>query len=428
MMDKNIKFACCNCKINSCFKTFTEVYDHWKVIHESHSKPFRFVAIATAACFYCDTIDTFPALQYHHNHNHHSETFAVVNRHNKSNCGLCHQEIMKSEMAKHFKERHPPQIFLCIKNPICFTQSEMDQLLTLNPSQETDEPGQMEAFCCGYCKCEKKTSEISFQQHIEQDAFQIVCTMCKFLGNNIREMTQHEASVHNLTSDVMKHERILKERLERYFLRTRIMFSNGLVLYKHNMLNTDFDDQEEFRRFVSQKVEEYRKPTNQPDDVPNKTIFERKQELQIQRSYRTNLFITGIQNNSSDLPSRFLGICEAIGLPNITRNQIEDIFRRSNGVIVKLIKCKLKEKILRNWRTARENGELKKSFLDVHIQNHLTPFFVNLRKYAKQAKANNYIQSFWITDDGLKVKRNATSKAVIVWSNSELLKYSKNSI
>ncbi|XP_055305029.1 uncharacterized protein LOC129569863 [Sitodiplosis mosellana] len=151
----SIVFACFYCHNQPCFyvKKFAEVYSHWK---NSHAElPLRFVAVRMATCFYCDQVDVFSNLQGHHKHNHNTEVFVVVDRENKSKCGLCHKILSASEMVVHFKTQHRPSHYMHISSPVCFTQSEIDQLLSINSSKLIDAPGQIEAFICGHVKLPK---------------------------------------------------------------------------------------------------------------------------------------------------------------------------------------------------------------------------------------------------------------------------------
>ncbi|XP_055315460.1 uncharacterized protein LOC129575616 [Sitodiplosis mosellana] len=243
---KNIMFCCfdCNNQTNIFVDTFSEVYDHWKSCHDS--MPFRFVAVGKAACYHCGKVDVFAKLKDHHKSIHPSKIFVVVDWQKKSKCGLCHKEFSKSEMIVHFEAEHKPLHYAHINSPICLNQSEIKQLISLNSSQtEAIAPsGRFAAFMCGYCHTVENICEVSFMQHIKMDPFQFNCSVCPFWGSSIRETTQHEATVHRLTIDTLNHSNILMDRLEQYYLQTRVIFTNGLVLYKHNirhlMIATNF--------------------------------------------------------------------------------------------------------------------------------------------------------------------------------------------
>ncbi|XP_055305026.1 uncharacterized protein LOC129569861 isoform X2 [Sitodiplosis mosellana] len=411
-INKNIVYACFYCHNQSNFyvETFAEVYEHWRSSHIL--KPFRFVAFKKAACFFCDKIDVFSNLSDHHKHQHHLEIFMVVDIENRSKCALCHKIFSLSEMVVHFKTQHEPMHYMLISSPICFTQNEIDQLLSVQSSQthsheEIGSSDQVEAFMCGHCNTTKNISEISFMQHLEQDTFQFKCSVCPFLAFSIDETAQHEASAHKLTVDKLKHSNGLMGRLERHFLRTRVIFNTGLVLYKHNMLNSTFDDRNAFwpfkERLAKKKLEECTTydstplsptvPAKQPESAPEKVL--RTKQLAKQRLLSCDLHISGMdQYIQKGLCETFLLICEAMGLPEVTVDDVEKIYCRSSAINVRLTTWEMKRKILIAWRNASKN-----------------------------AQKQNQIHAFWMTNDGLVVKRNKKCKrTTIVWSKTDLVK------
>lgn len=428
-----IAFACFYCHSQPSFfvDTFTEIYDHWK--HSHGAIPFRFFVVGMAACFYCGKIDVFPNLQGHHKHNHHSEIFVVVDRKNRSKCGLCQRIFSASEMVVHFKSQHDPCLLVGINSPVCFTQNELDQLLTMNSCQE--EPKQT-GYMCGHCNSSKKTIEIPFMEHIEQDKFQYRCTVCPTVGKSIQETAHHEEITHNLTNMASKHANGLLSRLERYYLRTRIIFNNGLVLFKHNVLNTTFDDRKEFwklkERLAKEKYIECTTKIN--EKLPIKLSFANKNELFRQRTYRNNLCIRGISTITSDeiLRKIFAKICSAMEMNE--SDEIESIFQRAgNDIIVKFKNYDLKKLILKQWERMSITNKLEKlkplkliapkiDLAKIDVQNDLTDFFRLLWLDAQEAKDKNRIHSFWISENGISVKCTHKSPIDIIWSKADLIK------
>lgn len=431
-IDRDIVFACFYCHSQSNFyvETFAEVYEHWRSSHML--KSFRFIAFKKAACFFCGKFDVFSNLRNHHKHEHHAEIFiAVTDEENKSKCGLCHKMFSLSEMVVHFKSEHDPMHYIGIPSPVCFTQGELEQLLSLNMPQpfshgNTDSFGEIEAFMCGHCNVTKNVSEISFLQHLEEDAFQFKCSECQFLGNTIDETVQHESSVHYLEIDKQKHLHGLMGRLDRHFLRTRVIFTNGLVLWKHNILNSTFDDHNVFWPFKEQLVKQkFATPSlpTAPSKKPESEKVLRTKQLAKQMANALHLHISGIHldvNRRKGLLNTFLLICEAIGVNNLTEDDIQDIYRcRSNAVIVRLQTLEMKKQILNAWIKAAKTS--LPPTCNVLIQPELTPFFLNLWNLAKNAQKKNRIHSFWMSDDGLVVKPNKNShRKIIVWSKDDL--------
>lgn len=424
-----IKFACFYCHNQSSLfvKTFADVYNHWKISHAV--LPLRFVAVRTAACFYCDKVDVFPNLQAHHKHQHHSKVFIVVDRENKAKCALCHKIFSDSEMIGHFKISHRLSHYAHISSPICFTQSEIDQLLRINPPKSIDSLARIEAFICGLCRVSKNTADVSFMEHIEQDEFQFKCSACKFRGNSVCETARHEASDHQLPIDTTKQLTAVKLQLERYYMRTQIIFTNGLLLYRHNMLNSIFDDRKEFWPFRERLAEQKLKETT-ADDL-------RCQELQRQKHLSNNLRISGLeQAKKVDLPDIIQHLCRAVDINDFSiEKDIKQIYRRSMVVIVKLVNYELKREIVDAWRNIPERIKLLKlksmcskrpeiKADKISVRMEMTPFFVELSELAEKARRKHQIQSHWLTVDGLRVKHN--SRSIIMWSESDLVKFIEN--
>ncbi|XP_055305003.1 uncharacterized protein LOC129569846 [Sitodiplosis mosellana] len=437
--DKSIMFICFHChnQTNFSSETFADVYNHWECNHGA--LPFRFMAYGKAACFYCDKVDVFSHLLGHHKHRHPTKIFIVVDRENKSKCGLCHKQFSPTEMVEHFKSQHDPLSYVEIKSPVCFSQSEMDQLLSIRLSEEIDITQQIEGLICGNCKDgrEMDMSETSFMKHIEHDAdtLKFKCSACTFSGKSIQQTVQHEISAHKLPKDIMKHVKILTNQLERRYFRTKVVFANGLVLFKHNTLNTTFDDRKEIwpliKRIAKQKSEECTRNVVQSKSASISQNVLHEEELTKYRRLCTNIRITGIAyENEADLLNIFLHICRVIGMPHVSQNDVHDIYRRSVAVvIVQMVEQDLKNEIIRAWHSTPKMVKLQhlKSIMNGHIkiffESELTPFFVKLKKHVELAKENQQIHSFSMTDNGIKVIGVNCKKPAIIWSKCELEKY-----
>lgn len=62
--------------------------------------------------------------------------------------------------------------------------------------------------------------------------------------------------------------------------------------------------------------------------------------------------------------------------------------------------------------------ELKK----IQVRNDLTEFFEILWQLAQEAKDKHQIYSFWISRNGLRIKRTPTSEIDVIWSKSDLVR------
>lgn len=437
--DKSIVFACFYCYSQPSYfiNTFKELYAHWESSHDSLTKPFRFFAVAKAACYYCGKIDVFLNLLGHHRHRHHSEIMVIVNKDNKSKCGLCHRIFSSSEMVIHFKTHHEPSLLAGITNPICFTQSEIEQLLTINSTDSMKVSGQMKAFFCGHCSIAKNINDTTFIDHIEKDIFLFRCSVCSVITKSIDEIVRHEMFAHKSINVEMTHSNILSNRLERYYLRTKMVFSNGLVLFKHNLLNTSFDDRTDFwpfkEQFIRRKLQECTEKVPNEENLP--TIL--KCELSRQRKYRKNLCIRRITvaiMPNDELFKIFKFLCTIIDI-KISQDDIESIFQRpGHDIIIQLKKIELKKMILKKWEKTDESILSDKMRMlskmwpaidptNLNLINDVTDFFRQLSLDAQEAKDKHKIHSYWVSDKGLSIKITPKSEIQIIWSKADLMKY-----
>lgn len=160
--------------------------------------------------------------------------------------------------------------------------------------------------------------------------------------STIPKTVEHEKDTHNLTNTTKKHTNGLSIRLDRYHLRTRIQFSNGLVLFKHNLLNSSFDDRKEFfplKERMIKHIESTEKPVR---NVP----FNSTNELNKQLNFRNDLCIKGFKtvNNDEQLRKICSHLCTAIGV-NVTMNDIGSIYQRhGNDIIVRFKVLDVKKK------------------------------------------------------------------------------------
>lgn len=405
--------------------TIEEMKSHWESNHAL--KPFLYYAVGVGACFYCDYIDTFSQLQAHYQQKHAEHTFIVVDQRNRSKCGLCHKIFSNTDMHTHFKSEHHSFYLYGTFSPICFTQKEIDWLIRWNLSGIVENPSKVQYFICGHCSLQYNADTMSLKQHYEQDKFLFQCSNCVYTTKRKHELFAHEKQTHNLSNVRTKHFEILKNRSHKYYLRTKLIFSNGLVLFNHNLLNTKFDDRNDFWPFVEHfvaKIFPTRAATtshNTQHDVPPKIAILRTKELARQRQFRNNLCILGIEHVQKErLLPHFLQICDAIGAP-IQPENFTIFKRKHNDVIVKLTELEIKKRILKAWNDC-ENANRIGILKSINIQNDLTRFFQLLWESVEIAKEKKHIHSFWISERGLNVKRTQTSKSIVIWSKKSLMK------
>lgn len=436
----------------SIYDDFEILQEHWKRYHAS--KKFQFFAIGIAECFYCSRMDTFQRLQLHHDHRHQPEQFAIVDQQNRTKCGLCQNILHSTEMAEHFKRNHEKCLFDGIFNPICFTQNEIDWLLKKNPVENVEMPGELEYMVCGHCKGEIDLRKTTLKQHLENDSFQFhCCPKCKFVSKNINQLVSYAEQTHSSSNQRIRLQSEFKARLKRCYNRTKLVFSNGLVLFKHNILNTKLDDRKEFfpffERFAEQKFNDCNEPLvsdtkhyeeNTNDFAPPKwqKPMDINKELSIQRNYKNNICISGVAGVNDDineLLELFVGLCKAMELQNVSSFDVKTIIVRAKmDIIVRLKDFEMKKMILQAWKEVHRTMPFYEKLnllvrahpgLDlknVSIGMDLTNFFRLIWREAEEAKNRNKIYSYWISEDGIYVKVNFKSKKTLIWSKSDLMK------
>lgn len=437
------------------YDEFERLQEHWKMHHAS--KKFQFFAIGIAECFYCSRMDTFQKLQYHHDHRHQPEQFAIVDQLNRTKCGLCQNILHSTGMAEHFKTNHDKCLFDGIFNPICFTQNEIDWLLKKNPVENVPlkTPGELEYMVCGHCKCQIDLKKTTLKQHLENDPFKyICCAECKLITDNINQLVSYSELTHRTHTANNQRIRLqseFKARLKKHYYRTKLVFSNGLVLFKHNILNTKLDDRKEFfpfvERFAEQKFNDFNEITDEPkhyeehtNDFPTpkwqKPINIGK-ELAIQKNYKNNICISGVDGVADDineLLKLFDGLCKAMEV-NLSSIDVKTIFKRAKmDIIVKLKDFEMKREILRAWKEVHQTKPFyeKLSLLvrkhpginlkNLSIDMDLTGNLRLIWSEAEEAKNRNRIHSFWISKDGIYVKVDFNSKETLIWSKYDLMK------
>lgn len=437
--DRKVLYICFHCQkqvdnrmINvEPSKTIEEMRNHWQSHHSS--KPFLYHAIGLGACFYCEKVDTYLKLQDHHNANHPNKTFIVVDQRNRSKCGLCQLIFTNTDMQIHFKREHNFACLFGIFSPICFTQKEIDRLILngIDSNGVSGNPKSVQHFICGHCSIQNSATTTSLKHHYEKDKFLFGCLHCQFSTKSKIELFTHDKDEHNTSNPHTKHLDAFRGRAHRHYLRTKIIFPNGLVLFNHNLLGTEFDDRSSFWPFVDSFASRiFPEPTRKKsfntcvDSKLPPTAAYHARMLEEQRKFRNNLCICGIENVEKELLLRhFMDICDAIGV-SIQPADITSIFRRKGkDVIAQIADSETKSRILKAWNELHFDVNTSEILHPISIQNDMTFFFKNLWKFVEDAKRKNQIYSFWISDTGLKVKKTVNSKSRVIWSEKSLLKY-----
>ncbi|XP_055302575.1 uncharacterized protein LOC129568553 [Sitodiplosis mosellana] len=237
-----ICFACKNERLRNVssftFSTVDMMYDHWYAQHKDSQYPFRFYPVDLIHCNIgeCRYFSTFLGLEKHHNKVHPNEHFvAVQNR----RCVLC--PYVGPNLNAHVCNEMKKVLSLKIFNPTRYTEETLAELLELNRK-----------FECKYCGTTFNTSQEVMAHHREQhgelmiqtgkaEKNQIVgmiCGCCQIMVGADMHAKHLKSIVEKRWSNLNTWQTWF-EQFEIDYLRTKVIFSNGLVVFKQNLIGTD---------------------------------------------------------------------------------------------------------------------------------------------------------------------------------------------
>lgn len=292
-----IKYRCVHCHdVKHPIETFPalkDVYAHWWSSHTDLTdiKPFQYYVVENVACFHCSTIGTHYELVKHHKNSHPSMTFAIVRQTNQENqqCALC--TYSGTGIVGHFQTMHKfilktlsVRQLRCIDIPFRLNNTQLDAHLKqkLHKKQKCgscnaifdterevrDHHGKMHKtlkmtikefdnnnihLICNCCNI--KIERHLYLGHIEHYALKFKCHKCAYDTNDMIELVKHDKEAHGYSDSFEYRCMQFKNRLKRDFLKTRVIFGNGLVVTKQNLLGTKYDDSEQFEVFIDKLLE-----------------------------------------------------------------------------------------------------------------------------------------------------------------------------
>lgn len=294
-MSEFIKYRCVHCHdVNHWIETFhalKDVYAHWWSSHTdlAELKPFQYYVVEYVACYHCSTIGTHYELVKHHKNSHPSMTFAIVSQNDQQKCALC--PYSGTGIIAHFQTMHKfilktlsVRQLRCIDIPFRLNNIQLDAHLNqkLHKKQK-----------CGSCSaifdterevrehhskmhkslkitikefdnnnvhlicncCNIKIERHLYLSHIEHCGLKFNCHNCEFDTIDMIELVKHDKTVHGHNDSFKYRCMQFKNRLKRDFLKTRVIFGNGLVVTKQNLLGTKYDDSKQFEVFIDKLLE-----------------------------------------------------------------------------------------------------------------------------------------------------------------------------
>lgn len=269
------KYFCVHCRDMRQFLNYVYSFDsietvhgHWLSNHTDvpHALPFQFYAIDFVACLYCSHSGLIGKVKAHHAEKHTSVPFVVVRASNRNQCAFCLYD--GPNLAEHTLNQHNFLLECDLFNPVCFTPERLTDLLANNFHQKRQ---------CGQCQMVFETDhevEIHhFKQHPNVDLLRLpwngagpcdvahlICHFCyshvephNFYAHIAQDLNTFNVFATDTSSDDTKHKRYGTSTAERFlhklmeaFLKTKVVFHNGLVAFKQNLLLSQFDDSQQF--------------------------------------------------------------------------------------------------------------------------------------------------------------------------------------
>lgn len=285
-------FCCIYCQNNDNFPNakshdIEDVYAHWLSGHtdlSGHIHPFAFIAIDfNTACFYCDNIGTLQQMLTHQKECHRNRSIAIVNPVDRNECAFCCYS--DSTWLDHFELDHKMLLENDFVNPISLTDELLAELFAIdihktrqcllcmeifqtqhqfedhsarehpeqhqNAAQIVDAPSKMYLICD---VCQGHIESDAFLNHLEDHTYDFTCTKCDFSTDDLVNLAFHDNQTHQCNSLNFLCLQFL-DRLQRHFFHTKAVFGNGLMLTKHNLLNTSYNDYNEFRYMIETMID-----------------------------------------------------------------------------------------------------------------------------------------------------------------------------
>lgn len=264
------------------------MYAHWLTWHTSPAnlKPFQYFVVEYVSCYHCPAIGTYFELVKHHKDAHRSaDRFAIVSQSDRKKCALCpyygygiiahfdtvHKLVIKTLSTRQVRSANIPfrmnntildghlerKFHKKQKCGCCNAVFEIERELREHHSKchqmskmtikEFYDNNNTHLIC--NC-CHTKVDRNLYLGHIETHAFDFECNICNFYTTDMIELVKHDKVKHGFKETFQYRCLQFKNRLKRDYLKTRVIFGNGLVLTKQNLLNTKYDDSKQFEMFV----------------------------------------------------------------------------------------------------------------------------------------------------------------------------------
>lgn len=295
--DRSLVYSCYWCNdhtLKFISGNVEAIHKHWIECHiEPTFNPFNFCVEPLAKCNYCDMISTYKGL-IEHTENAHRNAFACfvdVNNHEK--CLLCDFTGQTLKLPEHFESEHYSHSDVNMLNPCQLMPDVISKLMNIDVHQK---------FRCFYCEddyetltayeehhalkhqqlepkftkifdnackelrptcCQNAMHPQEFMDHLNRHAFQFSCSNCETSFSSLEEAAKHDNNNHQQHNSLDERWAALERTLRKLFVRTKVFFGHGLVLYKQNLFGSWFDDTKNFEHFLQNKKAHHYKQFNE---------------------------------------------------------------------------------------------------------------------------------------------------------------------
>lgn len=243
--DQYLFFSCGHCNDSTIFVNADDVYDHWYDNHNEEEKPFRFRVAPLVQCHWCEVFSTFEGLKKHQMKQHSTSAFIVKDFIDRSKCGLCLADDGDGSMRTHFENNHQTVLKADLFSPIPLSNYILQKLVYVEGQRK---------YKCGYCAEIFETKD-EFKSHHSKKHFLVEPDSEKLYDNQSMHLIAGCCGVklepNKLFGHFKEHKRMSESRLTTYYWETTVIFGNGLMLNKHNLLGTELNDANEFETFLN---------------------------------------------------------------------------------------------------------------------------------------------------------------------------------
>lgn len=278
--DRYLVYYCAHCH-DTEYTDIYSVYEHWNQMHNlaNYVKPFRFEAAALAKCHTCKIISTFSGLKSHYEMQHPqlklvvNEILTGANSFSGGKCGLCHYN--GNNIISHF-DIHDLIVQTDVLNPIPIDDLILERISTVQIEKQKqcfhcknifetvsaleyhnienhstkqmlyeDYTQNIPPFLIAGC-CKTNIAMDEFIDHMRNHKNPILCQLCTFKATKLNDLVEHDVNIHNVGQD--QHFRF-QCLLRTFHYQTRVVFGNGFIIAKANLIGTRFDDTNKLDEF-----------------------------------------------------------------------------------------------------------------------------------------------------------------------------------